>query len=149
MSTDEPELLNNNEIFATTNQATFIPGYPAIHSSPLVTKEIVANYSLLLTIQGSNPKLRPYMLTSHLDVVPAVRSKWSSEPFEAVIKEDGYIYARGTMDAKHLTIAMLEATEHLLKNNFKPQRTYYLAFGHDGKSSSDYSSTCNNLDTCC
>lgn len=71
------------------------------------------------------------MLTSHLDVVPAVRSKWSSEPFEAIVKEDGYIYARGTMDAKHLTIGILEATEFLLKNNFKPQRTYYMAFGHD------------------
>lgn len=71
------------------------------------------------------------MLTSHLDVVPAVRSKWSSEPFEAVIKEDGYIYARGTMDAKHLTIGILEATEFLLKNGFKPRRTYFMAFGHD------------------
>ena len=105
--------------------------YPAIHSSPLVKREIVANFSLLYTVQGSNPRLRPYMLTSHLDVVPAVRSKWSSEPFEAVIKEDGYIYARGTMDAKHLTIGILETTEFLLKNNFRPQRTYYMAFGHD------------------
>lgn len=73
------------------------------------------------------------MLTSHLDVVPAVRSKWSSEPFEAVVKDDGYIYARGTMDAKHLTIGILEATEFLLKNNFRPKRTYFMAFGHDGK----------------
>lgn len=93
----------------------------------------MANYSLLYTIKGSNPKLRPYMLTSHLDVVPAVRSKWSSEPFEAVVKDDGYIYARGTMDAKHLTIGILEATEFLLKNNFQPKRTYFMAFGHDGK----------------
>lgn len=71
------------------------------------------------------------MLTSHLDVVPAIRSKWSSEPFEAVVKEDGYIYARGTMDAKHLTIGILEATEFLLKSGFKPKRTYFMAFGHD------------------
>lgn len=105
--------------------------YPNIHSSRFVKREIVANYSLLYTVQGSNPKLRPYMLTSHLDVVPAVRSKWSSEPFEAVVKDDGYIYARGTMDAKHLTIGILEATEFLLANGFQPQRTYYMAFGHD------------------
>ena len=62
--------------------------YPNIHNSVFVKREIVANYSLLYTIQGSNPELRPYMLTSHLDVVPAVRPKWSSEPFEAVIKDD-------------------------------------------------------------
>lgn len=118
-------------IFTKTRELS--ADYPAIHSSPLVKREIVANYSLLYTVRGSNPKLRPYMLTSHLDVVPAVRSKWSSEPFNAVVKEDGYIYARGTMDAKHLTIGILEATEALLKNNFKPERTYYMAFGHDGK----------------
>lgn len=105
--------------------------YPNIHKSKLVKRDIVANYSLLYTIQGSNPKLRPYMLTSHLDVVPAVRSKWSTEPFEAIVKEDGYIYGRGAMDAKHLTMAILEATEFLLKYGFKPQRTFYLAFGHD------------------
>lgn len=105
--------------------------YPNIHKSSFIKREIVSNYSLLYTVQGSNPKLRPYMLTSHLDVVPAVRSKWSSEPFEAVVKPDGYIYARGTMDAKHLTIGILEATEFLLQNNFRPQRTYFMAFGHD------------------
>jgi len=105
--------------------------YPTIHRSPLVNREIVANYSLLYTVKGSNPKLRPYMLTSHLDVVPVVRSKWSSEPFNAILKGDGYIYARGTMDAKHLTMGILEATEFLLKNGFRPQRTYFMAFGHD------------------
>lgn len=47
------------------------------------------------------------------------------------MKEDGYIYARGTMDAKHLTIGILEATEFLLKSGFKPKRTYFMAFGHD------------------
>lgn len=76
------------------------------------------------------------MLTSHLDVVPAVRREWSSEPFQATVKSDGYIYARGTMDAKHLTVAILEAIEFLLKGNFQPKRSIYLAFGHDGKFSS-------------
>lgn len=108
--------------------------YPAIHSSPLITREVVSNYSLLYTIKGSNPNLRPYMLTSHLDVVPAVYEKWSSDPFKATLKGDGYIYARGTMDAKHLTMSIIEAVEHLLKQGFKPRRTLYLAFGHDGES---------------
>lgn len=94
---------------------------------------IVANYSLVYIIKGSVESLRPYMLTSHLDVVPAITSKWSSDPFKATIKQDGFIYARGTMDAKHLTIGILEAVEHLLKSGYKPKRTIYLAFGHDGE----------------
>ncbi|KAG9510466.1 N-fatty-acyl-amino acid synthase/hydrolase PM20D1 [Fragariocoptes setiger] len=105
--------------------------YPAIHGSPLITREIVANYSLLYTVKGSDPKLRPYMLTSHIDVVPAVKELWDSNPFKAVIKDDGYIYARGTMDAKHLVMAIFEATEFMIKKGFKPRRTYYMAFGHD------------------
>lgn len=108
-------------------------GYPATHEASFVKREIVSNYSLLFTIQGTDPTLRPYMLTSHLDVVPAVRSKWSSDPFEAVVKEDGFIYARGTMDAKHLVFAILEATEFLIKSGFRPKRTYFIAFGHDGE----------------
>lgn len=112
-------------------QSYIVTGYPRLHKSPFVKREIVSNYSLLYTIQGSDNKLRPYLLTSHIDVVPAVYEKWSSDPFDAVVKEDGYIYARGTMDAKHLLIAIFEAIEHLLKKNFKPRRTIFLAFGHD------------------
>lgn len=105
--------------------------FPTIHNAQFVRKETVANYTLIYTIEGSNPKLRPYLLTSHLDVVPVVRSKWSSEPFEAIVKNDGYIYARGTIDAKHLLMSMLEALEYMLIKNFRPERSFYLVFGHD------------------
>lgn len=105
--------------------------YPEIHRSELVTREKVSNYSLIYTVHGSNKTLRPYLLTAHLDVVPAVIENWSSDPFKAVIKEDNYIYARGTIDCKHLLISMLEAFEFMLKNQFKPQRSFYLVFGHD------------------
>lgn len=108
--------------------------YPKLHSAPFVKREIVANYSLLYTIEGTDKNLRPYLLNSHLDVVPAIRSRWSVDPFNATVKPDGYIYGRGTIDAKHLTMSILEAIEHLLaKSKFKPKRTILIAFGHDGK----------------
>lgn len=106
--------------------------FPAIHGSAFVKREIVSNYTLLYTIEGSNKRLRPYMLTSHMDVVPANRRFWSSDPFNATVKEDNHIYARGTIDAKHLMVSMLEALEFMLsKGGFKPQRSFYLVFGHD------------------
>lgn len=105
--------------------------FPAIHKSAFVRREIVSNYTLLYTIEGSNKRLRPYMLTSHMDVVPANRKFWSSDPFNATVKEDKYIYARGTIDAKHLMVSMLEALEFMLTRGFKPQRSFYLVFGHD------------------
>lgn len=101
-----------------------------IHTSPFVKYEVVANYSLLYTIQGLDPSLTPYMLASHFDVVPAPSDGWHLDPFAAEIKDD-FIYARGTVDDKHGVMGILEALEHALKTGFKPQRTFYLAFGHD------------------
>jgi acetylornithine deacetylase len=36
-----------------------------------------------------------------MDVVPVDRKAWEEEPFDANIK-DGFIYARGTIDAKQI-----------------------------------------------
>lgn len=77
----------------------FNPGYPALHSSDWVKWQIVANYSLLYHIKGSNPSLRPYLLMSHLDVVPADANEWTYPPFGAEI-HDGFINARGALDQK-------------------------------------------------
>ncbi|XP_061195408.1 N-fatty-acyl-amino acid synthase/hydrolase PM20D1-like [Saccostrea echinata] len=104
--------------------------FPVVHSSPLVTHDVVNNYSLLYKVQGSNPELRPYMVCAHLDVVPVDEKAWDEDPFGANIK-DGFIYARGTIDVKHILMGVLEATEFLLKSGHKPKRSFYLAFGHD------------------
>lgn len=105
--------------------------FPLIHRSSFIKREVIANYSLVYTVEGSDTDLEPYLLTSHMDVVPAIRHLWSSDPFEAVVKEDKNIYARGTIDAKHDLMSMLEAFEHMLSKNFRPKRSFYLVFGHD------------------
>ena len=61
--------------------------------------EFVANYSLLYTVKGSDPSLTPYLLASHLDVVPADPDQWEADPFGADVI-DGFIYARGAIDVK-------------------------------------------------
>jgi len=104
--------------------------YPHIHSSRLVVREVVANYSLLYTIQGSQPSLKPYMLMGHLDVVPESAGDWHAPAFSADVL-DGYIYGRGTIDNKHQVFGILEALEFLLQKGHEPKRSFYLAFGHD------------------
>lgn len=86
--------------------ACFFPAFPVIHSSTLVTHDVVNNYSLLYKVQGSNSALRPYMLCAHLDVVPVNRDAWEEDPFGANIK-DGFIYARGTIDVKQIVMVCL------------------------------------------
>ncbi len=81
-------------------------GYPTIHSSPFVKHEIVNNYSLLYSIRGSDPTLKPYLLCAHLDVVPVEVDKWDVDPFGGVIK-DGFIYGRGSIDVKNLVMVFI------------------------------------------
>lgn len=66
-------------------------------------RELVANYSLLYTIEGSQPQLKPYMLCSHLDVVPIEDDKWTVPAFKG-LKRDGWIYGRGAIDVKDTLI---------------------------------------------
>ena len=69
--------------------------YPTLHSSPLVQHEVIANYSFLYYLQGSDPKLTPYMLMGHLDVVPVQDpSVWEVPPFSGEIRDE-FIYGRG------------------------------------------------------
>ncbi len=48
------------------------------------------------------------VLLHHIDVVPATREAWSTEPLRAV-EIDGELYGRGTLDTKSLGIMHLEA----------------------------------------
>ena len=105
--------------------------YPAFGA--VVKREVVANYSLLFTWQGSDPNAKPIALLAHQDVVPiapGTEGDWDVPPFAGVIK-DGFIWGRGSWDDKGNLFAMVEAAEQLAKQGFKPKRTIYFAFGAD------------------
>jgi carboxypeptidase PM20D1 len=105
--------------------------YPLVHEKLSLQK--VAGYSLLYKWEGSDLSLAPYVLMAHQDVVPieeASRNLWTVDPFGGEIKRDT-IWGRGTTDDKINLIAIMESVEKLLKENFQPKRTIYLAFGHD------------------
>lgn len=105
--------------------------YPAVHSA--MAKELVADYTLLYTWQGSDPSLSPLLLMAHQDVVPVnigTEGDWTAPPFAGEIV-DGYIYGRGTIDDKGSMVAIMEAAEALVGSGFRPRRTVYFLFGHD------------------
>ena len=104
--------------------------YPQTHAK--LGLEVVAGHSLLYKWQGRDASLEPMLLAAHMDVVPADESDaaWTHPPFDGVIS-DGSVWGRGAIDDKLCVIAILEAVEHLLGEGFEPQRTVYLAFGHD------------------
>ena len=107
---------------------TTYPGF-----SKAATREIISDYSVLYTWEGSDLSLKPALLMSHMDVVPVVpgtEPNWKHSPFSGDI-EDNFVWGRGTMDAKAGIIGQLEAAEALISNGFKPKRTIMFAFGHD------------------
>ncbi|MBX2944490.1 MAG: M20 family peptidase [Cyclobacteriaceae bacterium] len=105
--------------------------YPKAHQ--VLTREIVAGYSLLYKWEGKNADLKPVVLMAHQDVVPieeATKSMWTVDPFAGVIK-DNFIWGRGTTDDKINVVSIMETVEKLVSENFQPERTVYIVFGHD------------------
>jgi acetylornithine deacetylase/succinyl-diaminopimelate desuccinylase-like protein len=62
-----------------------------------------------------NPS-RALLLVSHLDTAPADASKWKVDPFGG-IAQDNYLYGRGTIDDKSMTIANMAALIALKRSN--------------------------------
>ena len=105
--------------------------YPLVHSK--LSHERVGGFSLLFEWKGSDKSLKPALLMGHYDVVPVIQGTekmWKNLPFAGEVS-GGFVYGRGTLDDKSTVMGILEAVEHLLKQNYKPKRTFYLAFGHD------------------
>jgi acetylornithine deacetylase/succinyl-diaminopimelate desuccinylase-like protein len=59
---------------------------------------------------------RSLLLVAHMDVVGVDKSKWTVDPFTAVIK-DGYLYGRGSIDDKGMLAANLAAFIALKRAN--------------------------------
>lgn len=78
----------------------FILGFPILHSHPAVKREIINDLSLLYTVHGTKSGILPYLLASHLDVVPVNEKGWSVPPFGGIIVNNTYIYGRGAIDDK-------------------------------------------------
>ncbi|XP_061840724.1 N-fatty-acyl-amino acid synthase/hydrolase PM20D1.2 isoform X1 [Nerophis lumbriciformis] len=105
--------------------------FPTVFASSLVHHELVANYSHLFWVPGSQPNLMPYLMLAHIDVVPARESDgWEAPPFSAQ-EIDGFIYGRGTIDDKSSLMGILQALEYLLIKGYAPRRGFYIGLGHD------------------
>lgn len=103
--------------------------YPLVSTS--LDRKTFNHYSHLYTWHGTDDSLKPIVLMGHIDVVPiASPDQWTNDPFSGAVK-DGIIWGRGTIDDKFSVIGILESIEMLLAENHQPERTIYLAFGHD------------------
>ena len=105
--------------------------YPLVDS--LLERDSTRSFSHVLKWSGENARLSPILLLAHTDVVPVENSsqiRWQSPPFDGVVRSD-FVWGRGALDDKSSVCGILEAVEMLLQVDYSPQRTGYIAFGHD------------------
>ena len=79
---------------------------------------------------SGTPIEKPVLFLCHMDVVEALRSDWSTDPFKFVEK-DGYYYGRGTQDMKNSDAALVATFLRLHKEGYKPKRDLILALTAD------------------
>jgi acetylornithine deacetylase/succinyl-diaminopimelate desuccinylase-like protein len=79
---------------------------------------------------AGTPDLKPVLFLCHMDVVQALRSDWTTDPFQFVEK-DGFYYGRGTQDMKESDAALVATFLRLHREGYKPKRDLILALTAD------------------
>jgi len=80
--------------------------------------------------KGNDPKLKPLVISGHMDVVEAKPSDWVRDPFTPVI-ENGLLYGRGASDMKLDDALAVAALVELKREGYTPRRDIVLAFSGD------------------
>ncbi len=84
--------------------------------------------------------VKPLMLMSHADVVPAVGANWTHPPFSADLN-DGYVWARGAIDNKAHGIMALMTMLALKRNNVPLKRGVELMINPDEEAGGENGAT--------
>ena len=85
---------------------------------------------LIARWKGQDPKLKPLVVSGHMDVVEARPSDWQRDPFTPVI-ENGLLYGRGSSDMKLADALAVAALVELRRGGYEPRRDIVLAFSGD------------------
>ncbi|MFP5342580.1 MAG: M20/M25/M40 family metallo-hydrolase [Candidatus Limnocylindria bacterium] len=81
---------------------------------PEIVEPVPGRGSVHVRLHGDGSGGDPFLLLSHLDVVPAPADRWTHDPFAADIV-DGYVYGRGAVDMKGMVAMELGVVERLVE----------------------------------
>jgi len=85
--------------------------------------------NLVARLHGSGAR-KPILLVAHLDVVPALRTDWSVDPFK-LTEQDGYYYARGSSDDKYMASSFIANLIRYKNEGYKGDRDIIVALETD------------------
>lgn len=80
---------------------------------PQILETVPGRASVHVRLRGDGSGGDPFLLLSHLDVVPAPPDRWSHDPFAADIV-DGHVVGRGAIDMKGMIAMELAVVERLV-----------------------------------
>jgi carboxypeptidase PM20D1 len=86
--------------------------------------------TLELGWKGSDPSLKPIVISDHMDVVAADPKDWTRDPFTPVV-ENGYVFGRGAIDDKFDDAVVITTLISMKQQGFQPKRTIILALSGD------------------
>ena len=108
--------------------------FPLIHEK---LEKTVLNGTLIYHWKGADTSKLPVLFMGHQDVVPASDEGWSVPAYSGVVKEDGCLYGRGTLDCKGTMYVQLQAVEELLAEGFVPPCDVYLEYSINEETGGD------------
>jgi acetylornithine deacetylase/succinyl-diaminopimelate desuccinylase-like protein len=104
-------------------------GFPARDVRLLVPPGKPTKGNLVVRYRGRGEG-KPLLLLAHLDVVAALRSDWTIDPF-VLTEKDGYFYGRGSGDDKAMASIFVANLIQDRKNGWVPDRDIILALTAD------------------
>ena len=79
---------------------------------------------------GADPKLKPLVISGHMDVVEAKPADWQRDPFTPVV-ENGYLFGRGATDMKLDGTLAISSLIELKREGYRPRRDIVIEFSGD------------------
>jgi acetylornithine deacetylase/succinyl-diaminopimelate desuccinylase-like protein len=103
----------------------------AIHVLPYVAPNDDSTAALIARWPAAGaPGKKPILIIAHMDVVEALPSDWTTDPF-TLVEKDGYFYGRGSSDDKGGLVPSMVALMMLRQSGFKPDRDIVLLYTGD------------------
>jgi acetylornithine deacetylase/succinyl-diaminopimelate desuccinylase-like protein len=86
--------------------------------------------TVVLRLEGDDPKRPGLAVHGHLDVVPANAADWQVDPFAAE-ERDGCLWGRGAVDMKDMDAMILANLRHFARTGTRPSRNTTFVFFAD------------------
>ena len=120
---------NVTEATAAMRKRLIDAGFAAEDVLPLGPDPRKQNLVVRLRAAGT-PEEKPVLFLCHMDVVEALKSDWTTDPFQ-LVEKDGYFYGRGSEDMKDGDAALVTTFLRLHREGYKPKRDLILALTAD------------------